>query len=79
MSGGDLNGKHDNSEKMLRSIIQAGAKVLGTMRRLPERRRVLGEARGCWSSAGAEEDDGGGMALRGEGDWNKMEPSEWLG
>ena len=47
----------------LRSVIQAGAKVLGTKRKLPELKRVLGEAWNNWSSVGAKEDDGGGTAL----------------
>ena len=71
--------KHDNSEMKLRSDNPACAQVLGTMRRLPERRRVLGEARSSGSSVGAGEDDGGDTALRDDGALSKMEQNECSG
>ena len=53
----------------LHSNIQAGARVLRTKRKLPEQRRVLGEAWSSWNCVGTEEENGDVAAQERSSTW----------
>ena len=62
---------------LLRSAYKRVPGVLGTKWRLTEQKRMLGEARSCWSCVGAGEEDGDNTDSREETALSKTSTSEW--
>ena len=68
-----------NAIKLCSSSDKRLPKVLGTIRELPKQRGSLEKLKEDWSNVGAEEDNGGDAAERGEQVLSKTTRSECLG
>ena len=76
LGGAKASAKDACSKVKLRSDIQAGAQVLGTISVLPELGGCSEKLKDDWSSVGAGEEKGDDTASRGETSLSKTNKSE---